>query len=71
MEKKEQAVPQKSLAKNIADKAIDKTLDIIDSLSNRTKNETVKNVLNANLAKATVDKGTENLRRRIRNWDTL
>ena len=68
--KKEQAVLQKSLAKNIVDKALDKTLDIIDSLSNRIKNKTIKKVLNANLTKATVNKGTENLRRRIRNWDT-
>ena len=44
---------------------------MIDSLSNRTNNKTIKKVSNANITTAAVNKGTRNLRRRIRNWDTL
>ena len=76
MEKKQQkkiitSSPAKDLAKNFANKALDKVLDMIDSLSNRTNNETIKNISNANITKASVNKGTRNLRRKIRNWDTL
>ena len=61
----------KNLAKNPANKALDKAPDVIDSLSNRTNNKTIKKVLNANISKAVVNKVTRNLRRIIRNWDTL
>ena len=58
----------KNLGKNLAKKALDKTPEVIDSLSNRTNNKK-KELLNAHITKATVNKGTRNLRRR--NWDTL
>ena len=45
--------------------------DVIDSLSNRTNNKAIKKLLNANITKATVNKGTRNLRRRVRNLDIL
>ena len=44
---------------------------MIDSLSNRSNNKTVKTVLNANITKAAVNKRTSKLRRRIGNWDRL
>ena len=55
----------------VANKALDKVPDVSDSLSNRTNNKTIKKVLNDNITKAAVNKGTGQLRRRIRNWDTL
>ena len=61
----------KNLSKNFANKALDKAADVIDSLSSRTNNKTIKKVLNANINKAVFNKETRNLRRRIRNWDTL
>ena len=60
----------KNLTKNLSNKALDKAPNVIDSLSNRTNNKSIKKVLNASIAKAAVNKGTRNLRRRIRNWDT-
>ena len=61
----------KNLSKNFANKALDKAADVTDSLSSRTNNKTIKKVLNANINKAVFNKETRNLRRRIRNWDTL
>ena len=61
----------KKLATNFSNKALDKAPDVIDSLSNRTNNKAIKKVLNANITKAAVNKGTRILRRRIRNWDML
>ena len=60
----------KNLTKNLSNKALDKAPNVIDSLSNRTNNKSIKKVLNASITKAAVNKGTRNLRRRIRNWDT-
>ena len=57
----------KKPAKNLSNKALDKAPDVIDSLSNRTNDKT----LNASITKAAVNKGTTNLRRRVRNWYTL
>ena len=54
------AALQKNLAKNLTNKALDKAPDVIDSLSNRTNNKTIKNVLNANITKTAVNKGTRN-----------
>ena len=51
----------KNIAKNLANRALDKAPDVIDSLSNRTNNKTIKKVLNANITKAAVNKGTRNL----------
>ena len=61
----------KKLAKNFSNKALDKAPDVIDSLSNRTNNKAIKKVLNANITKAAVNKGTRILRRIIKNWDML
>ena len=60
----------KNLTKNLSNKALDKAPNVIDSLINRTNNKSIKKVLNASITKAAVNKGTRNLRRRIRNWDT-
>ena len=49
---------KKNVPKNLANKA----------LLNRTNNKTIKKVVNANITKAAINKGTRNLRR-IRNWD--
>ena len=65
------AALQKNLAKNLTNKALDKAPDVIDSLSNRTNSKTKQKVLNDNITKTIVNKGTRNLRRRIRNLDTL
>ena len=61
----------KKLAKIFSNKALDKAPDVIDSLSNRTNNKAIKKVLNANITKAAVNKGTRILRRIIKNWDML
>lgn len=59
---------KKNVPKNLANKALVKAPDLIDGLSNRTNNKTIKKVLNANITKAAINKGTRNLRR-IRNRD--
>ena len=52
------------VAKNLANNDLDKAPDVIYSLSKVTNNKTIK-VL------AALIKGTRNLRKKIRNWDTL
>ena len=52
------------VAKNFANNDLDKAPDVIYSLSKVTNNKTIK-------VFAALIKGTRNLRKKIRNWDTL